>query len=76
MKTKVQINDASQLVGMSVGNGKSELTEAQLQSIATGLGYRTAQIRDTFSMYDCMYDTSRLQIHVDEQKKITSVRVG
>jgi hypothetical protein len=77
MKTKAQINEASQLVGMFVGNGKSNtLTEAQLQNIATSLGYRTAQIRDNYSMYDCMYDTSRLQIHVDEQNQITSVRIG
>lgn len=77
MKTKVQINDVNQLVGMFVGDGKSNsLTESQLQNIATGLGYRIAQIRDTYSMYDCMYDTSRLQIHVNEQNQITSVRTG
>ena len=77
MKTKVQISDANQLVGMFVGNGKSNtLTESQLQNIATSLGYRIAQVRDTCSMYDCMYDTSRLQIHVDDQKQITSVRIG
>ena len=77
MKTKVQINEASQLVGMYMGDGKSNtLTESQIQSIAASLGYRSAQVRDTYSMYDCMYDTSRLQIHVDEQKQITSVRTG
>lgn len=77
MKTKTQINDANQLVGMFIGDGKQNtLTEAQLQSIATSLGYRIAQVRDTYSMYDCMYDTSRLQIHVNEQNQITSVRSG
>lgn len=77
MKTKTQISEANQLVGMFIGDGRpNTLTESQLQSIATGLGYRTAQVRDTCSMYDCMYDTSRLQIHVDEQGQITSVRIG
>jgi hypothetical protein len=77
MKTKTQINDVNQLIGMFVGDGKQNtLTEAQLQNIATSLGYRTAQVRDTCSMYDCMYDTSRLQIHVNEQNQITSVRTG
>lgn len=77
MKTKVKISDANQLIGMFVGSGKSNaLTEEQLQCVANSLGYRTAQVRDTCSMYDAMYDTGRLQIHINEQNQITSVRIG
>lgn len=77
MKAQTQISDANQLVGMFIGDGKKNtLTDAQIQSIATSLGYRTAQVRDTCSLYDCMYDTSRLQIHINEQNQITSVNPG
>lgn len=76
MKTKTKIKDANQLIGMIVGETPESLTDSQLQNIATSLGYRTAQVRLPNYMYDCMYDVSRLQIHVDEQNKITSVRPG
>jgi len=78
MQTKTQISDVNQLIGMFIGDGAQPdtLTESQLQKIATSFGYRTAQVRDSYAMYDCMYDTSRLQIHINEQKQITEVRVG
>ena len=77
MKTKVEINDANQLVGMYLGDGKSgTLTESHIQIIATKLGYRIAQIRNPCAMYDCMYDTSRLQIHINEYNQITSISAG
>lgn len=78
MKTITQINDVNQLIGFSVGDVSSEktLTNEQLQSIARNLGYKQAQIRSNHCMYDCMFDVSRLQLHVDDNNQITEIRTG
>lgn len=75
MKTK--ISSINELVGMFVDGKKPRaLTATQLQDIATGLGYRIAQVRDNHSVYDCMFDPNRLQVHINEHSQITSVRAG
>ena len=53
-----------------------EVAEKDLESIAKKAGYSRCQLRQPGYMYDCQYDTTRLQVHVDEDKKIIDVREG
>jgi len=78
MNTVTQILDANQLIGFSIGNDADEKTfnNEQLQSIARNLGYKKAQVRSRNAMYDCMYDVTRLQLHVDDNNQIVEIRIG
>jgi hypothetical protein len=67
--TKALLN----LVGKKVN---SDLKESELESIAKEAGYDKYQVREPGYMYDCQFDESRLQVHVDKDKTITSVRKG
>jgi len=67
--TKTLLN----LVGKKIG---TDIKESELQDMAKQAGYTKYQLRESGYMYDCQYDTSRLQIHLDANKTITELREG
>jgi hypothetical protein len=76
MNTKTKIKDVNQLVGLFLDTDKDSINVDKLTKIATSLGFNTVQIRDSSSFYDCMYDPTRLQIHISDNKQIESVQRG
>jgi hypothetical protein len=67
-----------QLVGSKVRAGKSSAgySEEELEKLCKENGYAHCQVREPGYMYDCVYDDSRVQVHVDDSGVIQAVHVG
>lgn len=53
-----------------------EIREDEVAKIAKGAGYSIYQFRESDGVYDCQFNTQRLQVHVDANKKIVELREG
>jgi hypothetical protein len=67
--TKTLLN----LVGKKLN---ADIEETEIQEMAKQAGYTRCQLRESGYMYDCQYDTGRLQVHLDENKVIADIREG
>ena len=61
------------LIGKTVD---SDVASKDLDKLAKKAGYTRCQLREPGFFYDCQFDTSRLQVHVDDKKKIVDLREG
>lgn len=61
------------LIGKTVD---TDIQQSELEKIAKNAGYTRCQLREPGAFYDCQFDTSRLQIHVNSDKKICDLREG
>lgn len=66
-------NALKTLIGKTVND---DVATKELENIAKKAGYTRCQLREPGGIYDCQFDTSRLQIHLNESRKIVDLREG
>lgn len=61
------------LIGKTVNK---DVATQELEKMAATAGYTRCQLREPGHFYDCQFDVSRLQVHVNDKKKIVDIREG
>jgi chloramphenicol 3-O-phosphotransferase len=66
-------NTLQTLIGKTVNK---DVAERELEKLAKKEGYTKCQLREPGGFYDCQFDTSRLQVHIDNTNKIVDIKEG
>jgi len=66
-------NTLKTLIGKTLDE---DVAQKELEGLAKKEGYTRCQLREPGGFYDCQFDTTRLQIHVDNDKTIVDIREG
>lgn len=64
-------NTLKTLIGKTLDE---DVAQKELEGLAKKEGYTRCQLREPGGFYDCQFDTTRLQIHVDNDKTIVDIR--
>lgn len=66
-------NALKTLIGKTIDE---DVAQKELEKLVQKEGYTRCQLREPGGFYDCQFDTARLQVHVDDDKKIVDIREG